>query len=50
MYIYAENLMVALRIAIQEREQPGERDSAIVAGWRQALEALENGKSLEIRR
>lgn len=44
--IYSENLAIALRIAIREqrrieREAGYTRDSALVAGWEEALKELE---------
>lgn len=51
--ILADNLKIAIKIAIREqrRAERGvgyERDSALVAGWDEALEELEKGK-LEIK-
>lgn len=53
-YILKENLAIALQMAIDVREiqELGENnytgDSALLAGWKENLEALKNGK-LEIK-
>ncbi len=53
-YILSENLIHALKIAIQTQEE-GERqrgyftDSALLAGWKISLKSLEEVGTLEIR-
>lgn len=52
-YILKENLEIALRHAIEERQKLEKSygysmDSALLAGWKENLAALQNGK-LEIK-
>jgi hypothetical protein len=53
MEIYAENLAEALRMAIAEQstremDMGFYKDSALVAGWRETLLALELGREIKI--
>ena len=54
MTILRENLEAALQLAIAQR-QTEERlrnysgDSAILQGWKQVVQAIENGEKIEVR-
>jgi len=54
MKIHRKNLIVALKVAIQDQEKYEKEelhytvDSCLVAGWKKGVEALQNGESLEI--
>lgn len=53
MKVFKESMELALKIAIEhrvkeEKELGYDRDSALVAGWRQALLAVQRGEDLRI--
>jgi hypothetical protein len=53
MIFYRENLMEALIIAIREREAAEKQlnyftDSALLAGWRELLQKLEEGDTINL--
>lgn len=54
MYIHKENLIIALETAIADREKYEREvlkytgDSALVAGWKDTVKALNNGEDITI--
>lgn len=55
MNVWASNLTAALRLAIRELQEAeldaGYRtDSAMLAGWKETLRALEHGEEITVRR
>ena len=53
MYILSDNLQVALNIAIKQREKEekelGMTNTALTAGFKQVLAALQQGQRVEIK-
>ncbi len=47
-YMLRVNLQVALDLAIKQKEELGQGDSALVEGWRENLRCLRLGSGFEL--